>query len=110
MSADEIVADLLTKEFDKETTRALLDDFVPPPDADRITAICFHFAHSEFSRWIRNAYGLWDESNPHVLVNAPPNSEGIIDHPLFPDNFSGMIEDRFIAAFKEKYRYELSDI
>jgi hypothetical protein len=40
---------------------------------------------------MRNYYGLWHKENPFVYLNPPPNADGIIDHPMFPDNISGRI-------------------
>lgn len=55
---------------------------------------CLHYAGMS----IRNYYGLWDKKNPYTLINPPPNAEGIIDHPLHPDNLSGRIIDRVRKA------------
>lgn len=104
MSADQIVADLLSKEFDDETKEGILNDFHAPPGSDRYKAFGYAFMRGEFGRWIRNSYGLWRADNPHVEVNPPPNAQNIIDHPLFPDNYSGMIIERFVEAFKKKHK------
>ncbi len=102
MSADEIVADLLSREYDEESTQLLLSNFDISLGEDEIHRICIVFARSSFGRMIRNSYGLWSDQNPHVILNPDANAQGIVDHPLHPDNFSGAVMDRFIEAFQQK--------
>lgn len=47
--------------------------------------------HMTVGTSVRNRFGLWDPDNPHVVLNPPPNAEGIIDHPNFPDQMSHRI-------------------
>lgn len=55
----------------------------------------------EFLRWIRNSYGMWKQDNPYVVINDPAsNFEGVRDFPLFPDNLSMHLCDRFIQWAK----------
>ena len=104
MSAHEIVADLLSKTYPEDTMQAFLSDFKPPQGCDRDEAIAYVFFHQSFGRFIRNTYGLWNDKNPHIVLNPAPNAKGIIDHPLFPDNYSGDIMDKFIARLKQKHK------
>lgn len=47
--------------------------------------------HETVGDSIRKRFGLWDEDNPHVVQNPTPNSEGVIDHPNYPDQASHRI-------------------
>lgn len=104
MNEDEILANMIANSslsFDQETIAIIRNDFKPLPDMDNYHAIGCVFMFSEFGRWLRNSYGLWAADNPHTLLNPEPNDQNIIDHPLFPDNFSGRIMDRFITHLKQ---------
>lgn len=110
MSSDQIVADLLSRKFDEESANLILSGFDPMTGTDKTERMYIAFARDNFGRQIRNSYGLWNEMNPHVVQNPEPNERGIVDHPLFPDNLSGAIMDRFIEQFKTKHSgYELND-
>ena len=129
MTVDQIIADLLSQPFDEVVTAAILNDFKPPPienhaahmahcDLEPYEGICkygddancpalidenmrtlhHHFAQESLLRWIRNSYGLWSKANPHVVLDPA------LDDPLFPDNLSAMIYERFAQVFKRKHR------
>lgn len=45
--------------------------------------------HHSFGRWIRNHYKLWDENNPHTLLNYEPVMiEGVDCSEKHPDAVS----------------------
>jgi hypothetical protein len=85
LSEDEIVADLLAR---IKTSPAALDTWLKVKQDSLIQA------HHTVGRSIRNDYGLWDVRNPHVVLDAPPNNEGLIDHPNYPDQMSHRIIER----------------
>lgn len=103
LSEAEIVEDILRKlsEEDRNYIRA---------NRKEIEAVYFD---GSFGRWIRNQYNLWDEANPHTMLNYVPQMEKWSDpdfpnvviegdtecdmNPKHPDNFSGNIR-------KEVYR------
>ena len=97
MNEDQILADLSNRITDPETLDVIRSNFTPKPNADQAEAFSVVYAATELGRWNRNSYGLWREDNPYTLVNPEPNEDGIIDHPLHPDNLSGRIIDRFVA-------------
>ncbi|QIG71664.1 hypothetical protein EVB94_193 [Rhizobium phage RHph_TM40] len=105
-SSEEIFQDIHTNIDTSDEGSFLLKylerGFEPPADATSETKYEYHLAKIGFGRWIRNSYGLWQEDNPHVILNPSPNDEGIIDHPLFPDNLSGTIIDRLIQHYQSK--------
>jgi hypothetical protein len=44
--------------------------------------------HFITGRDIRNEFYMWRPDNPHSVVDAEPNAQGVIDHPKFPDQRS----------------------
>lgn len=88
--------------MDREEIDMLINDFQPPENADDNEKIIYSFARYNSGRIIRNRYGLWDKNNPYVILDPKPNVNGIIDHPLFPDNYSGEILEKFITKLKEQ--------
>lgn len=103
MNENEILGNFIASSsisMDAQTVAILRNDFKPTSEMDHYEAVSCALLFSEMGRWMRNSYGLWAEDNPHVVLNPEPNNQNIIDHPLFPDNFSGRILDRFIAHVK----------
>jgi len=92
LSEPEMVTDLI----DNRLTTQDRAEFRKTPEQDLI------ILHHGLGMWIRNFYGLWREDNPYTKVNAGPNSEGIIDDPLFPDQVS----QRIIEAAWRKLRID----
>jgi hypothetical protein len=84
LSEDQIVADLLAR---IKASPAAIDTWLKVKQESLIEA------HHTVGRSIRNDYGLWDERNPHVVLDPPPN-EGVIDHPDYPDQMSHRIIER----------------
>jgi hypothetical protein len=83
LTEDQIVADLLSKmnDRDRQTWRSILLENVIS-------------GHHTTGQTIRNNYQLWDAANPYTHAEAEPNADGIIDHPLFPDQVSTRIMQR----------------
>ena len=50
--------------------------------------------HHSVGRHIRNEFLLWHEDNPYTVTNAEPNENGILDHPLHPDQVSHSILEK----------------
>jgi hypothetical protein len=100
LSEDQILADLPNRVTDAETLALIKSNFTPSPE-HRLEAIQAIHDQIAFSRWIRNSYGLWREDNPYTLTNPPANEEGIIYHPMHPDNLSGRIVDRFVISLQD---------
>jgi len=82
MSPDQIVENLLSIDWTDPAWGEMTESFLSCTDS-----IIYHFG---LGTWIRNSYGLWDKTNPHVKGH--------------PDDFSGIIIKRFIEAFQEKHR------
>ena len=85
LSEDEIVADLLAR---IKGSPDALESWLNVKQDSLIQA------HHSVGRSIRNDYGLWDARNPHVILDAPPKNEGVIDHPNYPDQMSQRIIER----------------
>lgn len=106
MDRDQILHHLFTTGVIDPASRDLIrNNFEHPPgdEADAARAFGLNigaFERDSFGRWIRNSYGLWDPQNPHVVRDPEPNPDGVIDHPLFPDNFSGSIIDDFVSLLR----------
>lgn len=98
MSEDEIVEDILAHRIDDaETYELLLYDFDPPVSEDDKLAIMASgfnpnaFARFQFGMWIRNSYGLWNTTNPHVTFDP---------HRRHPDNIAGRVIEKVVARVK----------
>jgi hypothetical protein len=104
MNADQIFEHFISDKVEKssETKEMLATDFEPPKEASREEDMSYLFGKQQFGRWLRNSYGLWAKDNPYTVLNPKPNSQGIIDDPLFPDNYSGVIVNRITEYYKEK--------
>jgi len=102
LTPDQIVEDIASR-IDEDSGKAIACDFEPHPDAGQSERFAIRYGKSMCMRRIRNVYHLWDTRNPHVVLSPPPNKDGIIDHPLFPDNVSAAIYDALRAKMKEKY-------
>jgi hypothetical protein len=85
LSEDEIVADLLAR---IKSSPDALESWLKVKQDTLIEA------HHSVGRSIRNDYGLWDQRNPHVVLDPSPNGEGLIDHPNYPDQMSHRIIER----------------
>jgi hypothetical protein len=98
MSPEQIIEDILSNRLKGNERNLIAHNFNPPMTTEEkefVRKTGFNpnaYARTEFGRWIRNAYGLWDLNNPHVVLNAETN-EGLIVDPNFPDNLSGRIID-----------------
>jgi hypothetical protein len=60
MSEDQIADDIVGHQLDAEARKQLLAPDFSPIDA-----------HFGLGLWIRNSYGLWDESYPRALFDDP---------------------------------------
>ncbi len=86
LSEDEIVQDLY-RQLDEEGRK----------EWGKLTQSDLHFMHFTLGMSIRNNYGLWETGNPHVTLDAPPNAEGVLDHPDHPDQMSFRIMEKLQA-------------
>ena len=56
-----------------------------------------------FGRQIRNTFGLWHRQNPYVFLDAEPNEENIIDHPLHPDQVSARVIAELVNYYSDQF-------
>lgn len=61
MSVDEMVTDILTNRMDDESI-----GYIKALKKSELISL-----HHSLGQWIRNSYGLWDVSNPHVDASDP---------------------------------------
>lgn len=85
LTEDEIVSDVLGKIVSDPVA---LKQWLETKKKDLVS---FHF---NVGMRIRNMYHLWHPENPNTIVNPKPNSRGIVDHPLFPDQVSQRIIEK----------------
>jgi len=108
MSEPQILADIVANRMSLDLQKLLTFDFAPPVSAEekrRRLLTGFNpdaYGRILFGRWIRNAYGLWDETNPHTMKSWPQiaDTDGVDRHPCHPDNFSDEIVDRLVAYYR----------
>jgi hypothetical protein len=91
LTEDEIVDDLLSRMDENER-----ESWVKRTDGELVMSR--HFT----GRAIRNEYYLWEEDNPYTVIDVEPNEEGLIDHPLFPDQVS----HRIMTKIRDKINEE----
>lgn len=106
MSEGEIVDDIIANRTEKQMRRIIGYNFDPPLTAEEREAFlktrfnAYHFMRSEFGRWIRNSYGLWDKANPYTVPDPEPNADGVLDHPRHPDNITGRIINELVRRLR----------
>lgn len=83
LTEDEIVEDLI-----RTMPAESVDSWKRVPKKELI------LGHHTTGRAIRNHYHLWDKDNPYTVNDPEPNSDGVIDHPLFPDQVSMRIMEK----------------
>ena len=103
LDQNEIFEDIVSKLTDLETKHLLASNFTPNPYGSKTEKLSIIMQRSSFGRWLRNSYDLWNVDNPHTQINVPPNSDGIIDNPLFPDNYSEVIIQKLVSYYQTMY-------
>lgn len=113
MDAEQIASDIITTKIqDHKTIDWIYNNYTDKDRKQPVYAdgtpmeINFDaFEQSQFGRWIRNSYGLWDPANPYtgpnpVLKDGYTRTNGIIDDPRFPDNYSGFVMEMLVEKIR----------